>query len=72
MYLTLEGPHPDAFDATGALHRWWGSSHCKRRPGFSAWEASNQKKSVADFTAQLQEIDETVVPLLSPAPIARS
>ena len=66
MYLTLEGPHPDAFDVIGALHRWWGSGHHKRRPGFSAWEASNQEESVADFTAELQEIDETVVPLLGP------
>ena len=24
MYLSLEGPHPDVFDARAAVHRWWG------------------------------------------------
>ena len=69
MYLKLEGPHLDAFDAT---HRWWGSGHHMRRPGFSTWEASNQEESVADFTAKLQEIEEKVVPLLGPGVLEQS
>ena len=26
MFLSIQGPHPDNFDALGAVHRWWGSS----------------------------------------------
>ena len=53
MFLSIQGPHPDNFDALGAVHRWWGSSVKARRPGFTPWSSLASKD---EMEAQLEEL----------------
>jgi hypothetical protein len=62
IYLSLQGPHPDHFDARAAVYRWWSSGRRKRRPGFSPWEAPSQDDLLADLEAELQVITEEDAP----------
>ena len=37
MYLTIEGPNVESFNAERAVLRWWQSGPRSRRPGYTAW-----------------------------------
>lgn len=37
LFLSIEGPPPEHFDAEAAVQHWWQSSQRRRRPGFNPW-----------------------------------
>lgn len=42
MFLAIEGPRPEQFNAEMAVHQWWTSSKQGRRPGYTAWDSRSQ------------------------------
>ncbi|XP_034057184.1 uncharacterized protein LOC117536439 [Gymnodraco acuticeps] len=43
MFLTVEGPSLDTFDAKRAVLQWWQSGSRARRPGFTAWSSGGRQ-----------------------------
>ncbi|KAJ8415103.1 hypothetical protein AAFF_G00008010 [Aldrovandia affinis] len=39
MFISIEGPALEDFDAASAAQRWWTSSLRRRRPGFNPWSS---------------------------------
>ena len=57
MYLSLEEPSLDSFQAAPAVHRWWGSSERARRPGHTAWAPRDNQPTDAELEAELYAIE---------------
>ena len=55
MYLTIEGPHENTFDAKRAFLSWWQSGPRSRRPGFTAWTSEATGRSNQPTEEELEE-----------------
>jgi len=57
MYLSLEGPPLDKFQAVPAVSRWWGSGLLERRSGYTTCAPRENQPTEEERAKELEEIE---------------